>query len=114
MPRYATDLTGRVFGALSVISRQSNDRNGIEVKLESAWSPTRATIQYGRQFHVIRLEDDDGHASVVRRRFRSRRLVRTWAKRTGNWKWTVFSDVVYRPPQPIQHIKLDIVVSRTD
>ena len=28
MPRYATDLTGRVFGALTVISRQSNDRNG--------------------------------------------------------------------------------------
>ena len=84
----------------------------IGVTMGDAWMPTRTCIGYGRHHHTVTLCDDAGHTSEVRGRFRSRRAVRVWAKRRVNWEHTLFADVSYHHPQPLQYIKLDLVLKR--
>ena len=87
---------------------------GTDIRLTSAWAPERAVVDYGRHFHVIRLEGAEGQQHLIRQKFRSRRTVRVWAKRRYKWDSYVFSDIEYRDSRPLEYITLNFTVSRTD
>ena len=87
---------------------------GTDIRLTSAWAPERAVVDYGRHFHVIRLEGAEDQQHLIRQKFRSRRTARVWAKRRYKWGSYVFSDIEYRDSRPLEYITLNFTVSRTD
>ena len=97
-------------GALAASFREK----GVDITVDTSWMPSRADVEYGRYRHRIYLRDDDGHERLIRQEFRSRRLARVWQKRRVNWAYMFITDMTYRDPRPIEYIKLDFTVNRTN